>query len=168
MGAEGGRAMGLPNKSVTPGPRAVNPYISPNGLVISCAMGLWVTVPGEQANVLLTCGWIEVPEALNYVLSGSSVNTQTGTAYTLQPSDNGGMIYFTNAAAIQLYVPSGLGGGFECGAVQGGAGQVTAVAGGITVSINNSHGFTKTAQQYSVVSLFAVAPDVFIFAGDGV
>ena len=99
------------------------------------------------------------------VLLNPPINTQFGTTYTLQASDNGGTIYFTNASPITLDVPAGLGAGFECGVVQGGAGQVTLTAQGTT--INSRQGFTMTAGQYAYIALVAVAADLFVFVGDG-
>lgn len=96
---------------------------------------------------------------------GGSINTQSGASYSLQISDNGSIVYFTNGSAIALTVPSGLGVAFECGIVQGGAGQVTITGSGATIS--NRQSFTKTAGQYALVSLIAVVADTFILAGDG-
>ncbi len=58
--------MGLPNKSVTPGANASNPFII-YGRMYSCASGSSISIMGEDANVLINHGWIEVPAALNLV-----------------------------------------------------------------------------------------------------
>lgn len=98
------------------------------------------------------------------VEADTTTNTQAGTAYSLQSSDNGCTLYFTNAGAVTVTVPKGLGIGFQCGIVQGGAGQVTPTASGTT--INNRQSQTKTAGQYAFISLAAIAADSFILAGD--
>lgn len=74
-----------------------------------------------------------------YPTEASSLNAQTGTTYTLLPSDNGKVITLNNAAAISLTVPTGLPIGFSCRIIQLGAGLVTVSASGTTV---NSFGGT--------------------------
>lgn len=96
----------------------------------------------------------------------ANVNPQTGTTYTLLASDSGKVITFDNAAAITVTVPSGLGAGFNCMAIQKGAGQVTFSASGTTVNNRQSH--TKTAGQHSVVSLVADVANNFYLGGDTV
>lgn len=96
----------------------------------------------------------------------SGFNTQSGTSYTLQSTDNGKIVDCTSASAVTVTVPSGLGAGFECGILQRGAGQVTtSPSGGVTVS--NRQSFTKTAGQYGLISLIAPVADTFILTGDG-
>lgn len=97
---------------------------------------------------------------------GGGINPQLGvTAYTLKAGDDGLILYFDSGSAIAVTVPAGLGVGFECGIIQGGAGQVTPTASGVT--IHNRQSFTKTAGQYAMVSLVAPLADTFILAGDG-
>ncbi len=94
---------------------------------------------------------------------GSRIIRESGTALTLGSIHAGAFIYFTNGGAITLTVPLGLGAGFECGIIQGGAGQVTmAPAEGTTINP-----YTKTASQYSTVGLVAPLADIFISTGDG-
>ena len=107
---------------------------------------------------------VVVPLPPQFAVLFQTINTQFGTEYTLQPSDNGATIYFTNASPITLNVPAGLGAGFECGVVQGGAGQVTPTSLGTV--INNRQGSTKTAGQWAYIALIAVAVDLFVFLGD--
>lgn len=92
------------------------------------------------------------------------VNAKTGTTYTLQATDNGKVITCTNAGAITVNVPSGLGAGFTCQVIQGGAGIVTFAASGTTV--NSFGSLTSTAGQYASASLIATASNVFILAGN--
>lgn len=92
------------------------------------------------------------------------VNAQTGTTYMLLSSDNGKIVTCSNAAAITVTVPSGLGAGFHCQVIQLGAGQVTFTASGTTVNNRQSH--TKIVGQYGVVGLSAYAADTFALAGD--
>jgi hypothetical protein len=92
------------------------------------------------------------------------INPQTGTTYTLLASDLGKVITLSNASAITVTVPSGLGEGFNCMCIQKGAGQVTFSPSGTTV--NNRQGHTKTAGQHAVASLVADVANNFYLGGD--
>ncbi len=94
------------------------------------------------------------------------VNRISDLAYTLKDTDNGKTLVFAAAADVALTVPAGLGTGFQCALVQGGAGQVT-VSAGAGAAVSNRQGQTKTAGQYAVMSLLAIAPDNYALAGDG-
>lgn len=97
-------------------------------------------------------------------LAGGYTNTQTGTTYSLLSSDNGVVIQFTNASAITVTIPSGLGANFYCTIIQWGGGQITVNAGsGVTRQSESSQ--YKTAGQYAAVELFAVAADTFWMGG---
>ena len=93
----------------------------------------------------------------------SVMNDQTGTTYTLTSADNGKIITLNNASAITVIVPS-LSVGFNCMIVQKGSGQVTLSASGVTIS--NRYNFTKTAGQYSILTLVCIASGVYISSGD--
>lgn len=93
----------------------------------------------------------------------ANMNTQTGTSYTLQASDNGKIITLNNASAITLIVPA-LFTGFNCMIVQLGAGQVTLTASGTTIS--NRSSFTKTAGTNAIATLIGLSGTSFISAGD--
>lgn len=97
-------------------------------------------------------------------LAPADVNAQTGTTYTLQASDNNKVVTLSNASAITVTVPSGLGAGFSCLCVQIGAGQVTFSPSSTTINNRQSH--TKIAGQYGVASLVAYASNVFALGGD--
>lgn len=97
-------------------------------------------------------------------MAPADTNPQTGTTYTLQASDNGKIVTLSNAAAITLTVPTGLGAGFNCLVVQLGAGQVTFSPSGTTV--NNRQGHTKIAGQYGIATLAAYIANTFVLGGD--
>ena len=83
-------------------------------------------------------------------------NTQTGTSYTLQATDDGGVVEFSNVAAIAVMAPNTLAAGFSCMLVQVGAGQVTySVEGG--GSMRQRAGYTKSAGQWAMVSMYVRA-----------
>ncbi len=102
--------------------------------------------------------------AIGATVVASSLNNQTGTAYTLTTADNGRILTFTNAGAITLTVPLGLPVGFSCLVVQLGVGAVTPTASGTTIVQRQS--LTKTAGQYAIATLLSYVPDTFILAGD--
>lgn len=93
-----------------------------------------------------------------------TVNLQTGTTYTLQASDNLNVVQVTNASAIAVTYPSGLGGSFQCLIIQGGAGAITVGTSGTT--LENSHNSFTTSGQGAVCSVIATAANVGKFAGD--
>lgn len=92
-----------------------------------------------------------------------SKNAQTGTSYTLVASDNGKVVTLSNASAITLTVPSGLGAGFGCTLIQIGAGQVAVTASSTT--INSYTSLTHLAGQYAAASLYAYVANTFSLAG---
>lgn len=85
-----------------------------------------------------------------------SINNQTGTTYTVNATDNGGVITLSNASTITLTVPNSLVIGFNCLLIQIGAGQVT-IAAGAGATVNNRLSNTKIAGQYGVATLFVYA-----------
>lgn len=100
----------------------------------------------------------------NGFIFGGTVNAQTGTSYTLLASDNGGIVTLSNASAIALTVPSGLGAKFSCLLIQKGAGQVTIAGSGATV--NSFGGALKIAGQNGQATLFADASNNFFVGGN--
>jgi hypothetical protein len=94
---------------------------------------------------------------------GTVMNDQTGTTYTLTAADNGKIITFNSASAITLTVPA-LSVGFNCMILQKGTGQVNLSASAVTIS--NRYGYTKTAGQYSMLTLVCIASNVYVSSGD--
>jgi hypothetical protein len=97
----------------------------------------------------------------------ASFDTETGTTATLDDSDNGKVLIFTNSGNIVLTVPaSTLAIGFNCLIVQKGAGEITlTAASGVTINNRNSH--IKTADQWAVMTLICIDTNVFVSSGDG-
>ncbi|MDQ3130552.1 MAG: hypothetical protein M3Q99_07310, partial [Acidobacteriota bacterium] len=93
-----------------------------------------------------------------------NINAQTGIAYTLQASDNGKIITFSNPSPVFVKVPAGLGAGFNCQIIQIGTGQVTIAPQGTT--INNRQTHNKLAGQFSKATVAAYAANVFVLAGE--
>ncbi len=84
------------------------------------------------------------------------LNVQTGISYTIQASDANTLVTLNNAASITVTLPNNLTSGFTCTLMQLGAGQVT-VSAAAGAAFVNSAGHTKTAAQYSLVSLAVYA-----------
>lgn len=105
---------------------------------------------------------------INFIASNTSTgltNDQTGTSYTLTSADNGKIITLNNAGAITLYVPYFFV-GFNCMVLQKGAGQVTLAINGTTTNIYNRYNFTKTAGQYSILTLVCMEANKYVASGD--
>jgi len=94
----------------------------------------------------------------------TSVNVQTGTAYTLTAADNGKWVTCNNGSAVTVTVPAGLGASFCCVVQQLGAGQVSLSASGTT--LNNVDTQTAISGQYGLVTLFAYAANTFVVSGN--
>lgn len=93
-----------------------------------------------------------------------TVNPQTGTTYTLVAGDNGVVVTLSNASAITVTVPSGLGANFACELIQIGAGQVTVAASGVT--LNSYGGLVKLIGQHAAATLVAYVSNVFNLSGN--
>jgi hypothetical protein len=100
---------------------------------------------------------------VSQVLTGQIV-TESGTTRTLSASDNAKIIYCTNGSAVTITCATGLGLGFNCTIIQGGAGKVTVAAGAAT--LNSYSGLLSTMGQYAVISLVSPVADEFIAAGN--
>lgn len=92
---------------------------------------------------------------------GANINTQAGVTYTLDATDNGKVIQTTSATAITITIPTGLPTGFNCTVVQMGAGQIT-----FSGTYLNRTGFTKTASQYSIVSILHLGSNNYLVTGE--
>ncbi len=95
-------------------------------------------------------------------ISGFAANiTSISANYAITSADNGKVIQSTSASAITITIPTGLPTGFNCTVVQMGAGQVT-----FSGTYLNRTGFTKTASQYSVVSILHLGSNSIIVTGE--
>jgi hypothetical protein len=98
----------------------------------------------------------------------STINTQTGTTYTLVLGDAGKLITMSNASAITLTVPTNSSVAYATGTridiAQLGAGQVTISGAGITFTSKGSA--LKITGQYSAASLLKTGTDTWLLIGD--
>lgn len=100
----------------------------------------------------------------SYQLSSAGIITETTTARTLSAADNGKVIYCTSASATTITCAAGLGAGFSCTIIQGGAGKVTVAAGGQTLVSYSS--LFSTMGQYAVISAICPVANTFLLAGN--
>jgi len=99
-----------------------------------------------------------------YQLSADAIITEATTARTLSAADNGKIIYCTAATAVTITCAAGLGKGFSCTIIQGGAGKVTVAAGEQTLVSYSS--LFSTMGQYAVISAICPVANTFLLAGN--
>jgi hypothetical protein len=136
------------------------------------ATGINVTLGQSDSNILINAANASLDSSGNLevstIVTGRSINTQTGTSYTLVLSDQLNVVTLNNASAITLTIPPNSSVAFPIGTsidiIQLGAGQVT-VAGGTGVTVNSTPTL-KLRVQYSVGSCLKIATDTWIFMGD--
>lgn len=131
----------------------------------------WGGVSTSSASLAITTGSVSI--AMTGQVTGAqgqwdtaqTINAQTGTSYSLVAGDVGKLVTLSNASAVTLTVPSGLGwsNGTRVDLVQLGAGQVTVAASGTT--INSTPGL-KLRAQYSAATLIQTATNTFLLVGD--
>jgi hypothetical protein len=102
------------------------------------------------------------------VVAQSTLNTQTGTTYTLVLTDASKLVTLNNASAITLTIPPNSSVAFPVGTkvdlVQLGAGTVTVAEGaGVTVNATPTKDFRA---QYSAASCIKIATDEWVLVGD--
>jgi hypothetical protein len=123
---------------------------------VSTPLALTEELPAVQSS---TTKKVTVQQMLTGVIV-----TESGTTRTLSATDNGKIIYCTSGSATTITCATGLGVGFNCTIIQGGAGKVTIAAGAAT--LNSYSGLLSTMGQYAVVSLISPVADEFIAAGN--
>jgi hypothetical protein len=100
-----------------------------------------------------------------YRITSSAINAQTGTTYTLLESDNGKILTFSNASTTTVTVPTALPIGFNCTAIQLGAGQVgfTAASG---VTLNSYGNQYKLIGQHASASIIEYTTNIVNLSGN--
>jgi hypothetical protein len=100
-------------------------------------------------------------------ISGFAANIVSISAdYPITSADNGKVIQSTGGTSITITIPNSLPNGFNCTVVQMGTGQITFSRSTFTPSIINRTGFTKTASQYSVVSILHLGSNNILVTGE--
>ena len=98
-------------------------------------------------------------------LAAGGVITDATASRTLSAGDNGKVIYFTSGSAVTVATASGLGAGFSCTLMQGGAGQIEVTQGAGTTRVGASAQY-KTAAQYAIVGIICPVADTFVVGGN--
>ena len=97
-----------------------------------------------------------------------TLNTQTGTTYTLVLSDTGKFVTLNNGSAITLTIPTNSSVAFPIGTqvnlLQLGAGQVTVGGAGVTIRSQGSK--LKLNGIYSAASCIKIATDEWVLVGN--
>ena len=121
----------------------------------------------NSAGTALTAAETTISEA--HRLTGTPVNTQTGTTYTLVLSDAGKMVTLSNAASIAVTVPTNASVAFATGAridlAQLGAGSV-AIAGDTGVTVNSKSAYATIGARYVAVTLIKTGTNTWLLCGD--
>jgi hypothetical protein len=101
--------------------------------------------------------------------TAQSINAQTGTSYTLAPTDAGNLVTLNNSSSITLTVPQDSSVSIPIGTyvdlMQLGLGQVTASAGtGATLYVSGST--AKARAQYSRLGVQKISANTWVVFGD--
>jgi hypothetical protein len=110
-------------------------------------------------------GNFTVLQADSFQLKSPGVITEAGTSRTMSATDNGKIIYCTNGSTVTITTATGLGAGFSCVIIQGGAGQVD-IDQAVSTTVVSFGGLTKTAGQYAAISVICPVADTFILTGN--
>jgi hypothetical protein len=101
----------------------------------------------------------------------ANITTQAGTTYTLQSTDCGTKILFTNASAVTVTLPDSLSVGCEVAIAQYGASKVS-VSAAAGATLESPHSYTGTFAEYSTIGVTVDknsggASAIWSFSGDG-
>jgi len=99
-----------------------------------------------------------------YQISSGAINAQIAS-YGLTGSDNGKIVTMNVATPNTLTVPAGLGVGFNCTAIQLGAGQTT-ITTSAGVTLNSYQGYLKISGQHGSASIVGYTSNVYNVAGN--
>jgi hypothetical protein len=151
--------------SITGGVLTLAPADGTNGGVLTTGAQTFAGAKTFSGNTTMN-GTLTGGNTASSTISGfaANINAQSGTSYTLASTDNGKILNFTNSTAGTITLPSTLPAGFNCMVVQNGGGQLTFTGSGVTV--NNRNAFTKSAGQYSIVTILYVSSTVAITSGE--
>lgn len=100
-----------------------------------------------------------------------SVNTQSGTTYTLAASDCGKTVRTSSASSVTITTLNSLSVGCSIAILQAAAGQVT-IANGSGATLVSRNSYTKTSGQWAIIGLFVESnaggtAAQFVLTGDG-
>ena len=100
-----------------------------------------------------------------YRITSNAINAQTGTTYTFLESDNGKVVTFNNGSAVTVTIPTALPVGFNCTAIQLGAGQVGfTAASGLTLQSYGSQ--YRLIGQHAAASIIEYSANIVNLSGN--
>ena len=143
--------------------------LSTNGMVARTASNTWTTrtITAGDATVSITNG--DGVSGNPTISMARTINTQTGTTYTLVIADAQKVVETSNAAAVTITIPPNASVAFPVGTfidfVQYGAGQIT-LAPGAGVTLRSFASSLKTAGQYAVITAYKRATDEWVITGN--
>mgnify|MGYP006911039213 FL=1 len=128
-------------------------------------IGIGVTSPSVPLDVsgnAKVSGNLTGGNAATSKLSGFVANVSTETVgRSIAATDNGSILRFSNSSAAIVTLPaSGIPEGFNCTIIQAGTGQLT-----FSGSFYNRNSFTKSAGQYSIMTILFVG-GVYLISGE--
>jgi hypothetical protein len=119
-------------------------------------------VPPRTA-LVVELALLDEEEVATGVFLSADVITETGTSRALTQADNNKILDFTSASSITVTIPAGLALPYVVGLSQGGDGQVTVDATGVTVG--EIDGNLSTGGQYAMMTLMAFDEDEYRLFG---
>ena len=133
-----------------------------------------LTLGQSDSNILIDAANASLDASGNLdvstIVAGRSINTQTGTTYTLALTDRMKIVTLNNSSAIIVSIPRNSAVAFPVGTsidfIQLGTGQVTFAPVNLTPVTVNASPTTKLRGQYSVGSCLKIATDDWILMGD--
>lgn len=99
-----------------------------------------------------------------YRLDGNALVVDASASRVLSAADDGRIVCFTSDSSISVVAPAGLGAGFSCAFIQGGAGIVNFSA-GAGASVGNVENAFRSGGRFAIVSVLAISPDLLVVAG---
>ena len=129
-------------------------------------------VPADATEALFSNGSLYAPRNLaDTDIPAATVNSQSGTSYTLVLADAGKTLETTNGSTVTVTIPTNASVAFPVKTrimiLQVGAGQVSVSgAGGVTVAGRGISAPVKTAGQYAAIICYKQATDTWVIWGD--
>jgi hypothetical protein len=153
-----------PIGSGTPGTGAFT-TLSATSTVSGAGFSAYLASPPAVGGTAPAAGTFTTLVAAKYQMATGAILTESTTTRTLSATDNGAVIYCTSGSATTITTAAGLGAGFSCTIIQGGAGQVGLAQGSSTTLVSYGS-LVKSAGQYAMMSIICPVADTFYLGGN--